>query len=785
MHTRLRPALAFAFSLLGFVPALAQPARDRSPAPPITVSVPAQSPLRSWSIEVGTAESVMSCGGKPVAVPAARNCEDAVKIAESLFGSIRDCAELCPNGRLEAGKPACTVTDDGKGGTTFAVTIPYSCDAPAPARDCDEAAVMNEGAVVFPPGATDIGQPVLVDEDRGLVSDLYPDRDTTTDAFYPLPCEASIGGTLPPDEPDPPGYTEAESYLQAVDHRSGRMVTGLKLAPLPAVSKLSAFVAGRCSIRADGRIQEIPCDSPRFLLSGQPFEGRDIIYVHGLALEHIKKKFTVPMHAANKRWPQDASEFLDSGKYFRTFAENYWRDHIRENLSDPAAVTATSHPIAGWQWTSGNASPVYVPKSNRYLLVAWSSNQTLEYAQHALLTQIHLAITTNKNVVTPPTYPAMYTRPFCSNGCVFVTHSTGGLIVSSGMGLAQANFFGPGGKQIAAMMRAHVAFESAISGSRLATIAVGVGSPVSANPLPALVCDAFQEIFTVPCSIPNSAFLLTSILRDLIPAVAQGVWGPWVSATPVPTVTVAGGHPLGNYYGATKIFLPGLDDGVVTMNSACGNPNPVLPAVLAPSGFTVASLVKAFDFSEDSGRLVRAAKNWLSHKNLKAPAPLPKYLAGGCTPYLSPTGMVMPVQNAGGGTPWDSRRRYPNHYSMLQGSIDHSHDGATDTANQWKSALQQAASVTRTYKPFLLATNNEESRAVTNSGIYQLIDGNGTHLVSPAFARMREVVRGRKVSFKLFGKKRTWWIWKRTYHLLDKWESKQSTHYVYEFVGRR
>ena len=784
MHTPFRIALAFLLSLPVFVPALAQPSRDRILGPPITASAHAQPRPRSWTITVGTTASVTSCAGKPVAVPAASNCEDAIKIANSLFGSLRDCAGLCPDGRLKSGKPECAVTEDRKTGGVFVVSIPHSCEAPVPARDCDEAAIMDGEQVIYPSGTTDIEQPVFVDEDRGLLSDLYPDRDTTTDAFYPLPCEASIGGTLPPDEPEVPGDTEAETYLQAVEQRSGKIVTGLKLKPLPAVSTISAFVPGRCIIRADGRVQEVPCDSPRFLLSGQPFEGRDIIYVHGLALEHIIKKFTVPMHDANKRWPQNSSEFLDSGKYFRTYAENYWRDHIRENLSDPAAVTATSHPVAGWQWTPADGSPVYVPKSNRYLLVAWSSNQTIEFAQHALLTQIRLAITTMKNVVTPPTYPAMYSRPFCSNGCILVSHSTGGLIVSSGMGLARANFFGPGGKQIAALMRAHVAFEPALSGSRLATIAYAVGSPVSANPLPALVCSAFQENFTVPCGAPNSAFLLTSILRDLIPAVAQGVWGPWVSATPVPTVTVAGGHPSGNYSGITKLFLPGLDDGVVTMNSACGNPNPVSPGALAPSGFTVTSMVKAFDFSQDPGRFARAAKNWLGHKNLKAPAPLAQYLAGGCTPYLSPTGMVMPVQNAGVGTPWDSRRRYPNHYSMLQGSIDHGHDAAGDAANRWKSALQQGASAPRVYKPFL-TTNSEESRVVTDSGIYQLIDGNGTHLVSPAFAPMHEIVRGRKVSFKLFGKRRTWWIWKRTYHLLDKSDSKQSTHYVYEFVGRR
>ena len=61
---------------------------------------------------------------------------------------------------------------------------------------------------------------------------------------------------------------------------------------------------------------------------------------------------------------------------------------------------------------------------------------------------------------------------------------------------------------------------------------------------------------------------------------------------------------------------------------------------------------------------------------------------------------------------------------------------------------------------------------------------------------MRVVERGKRISFHMpfnigncvrqgtfrFYCKR--WIWKRTYHLADKWESKQSSHYAYEYVAR-
>lgn len=751
----------------------------------------------SWAITIQTNPTIFSCNGKSVPVPAANSCDSAIKAAQLVFSSIIGCADLCPNGVIAPEPPTCTVNNftlpNGTPGQNFRVSIPYGCGPGRGATrpECDEAAVMQGSHPVFPAGATDLEAPVDVDEDRGLLSTLYPKLNTTTDEFYPLPCEPSIGGELPPDEPPSQDELDAEDYLNKFDTgKAGVIANDLKLSPMLPPSQLSTFKIGDCFI-VTGRPatrRQVPCDSPLLLQKGQPFEGRDIIYVHGLATKHLQDKLINPLpsaHPVHKLWPQDASEFLDTGKYYRTYAENYWRDHIRENLFDP---DNPSSGIAGWQWTAADEDPIYKPKSNRYMLVAWSSTQTIEFAQHALLKQIQLAITTNKNVVTPPTYPSTHVRPFCANGCIIISHSTGGLITSSAMGLAKTGFFGAGGKQISSNIRAHVAFEPALSGSRLASVGIAIGTGVTPAVSAAnILCLILDELYgtTNTCNADTS-FVTTSILRDLVPTVAQLVWGPIVNISPVPTVTVAGGHPIGNFYSTTKIFLPGLDDGVVSMNSACGNPNPVSPGVIAPSGSTVTSLVKAFDYSNNPGRLIRASKNWLSHKNfLKAPSPLPKYLAGACTPYRSPTGMVMPVENAYVGPPWDARNRYQNHFSFLQGVIDHSYDGGTDDKNKWPSELQLGPKVIRVYKPFLGATNSEETSAITNAAIYAPIDGNGTRLVHPSFAAMREVVRGKKVSFRLFGKRRTWWIWKRTYHLLDKWGAKQSSHYVYEFVGRR
>jgi hypothetical protein len=680
----------------------------------------------------------------------------------------------------------------------FNVSMSYSCEKEPSGEtrsDCDQAAeILENGQVVLPPDATDIEGPVDVDEDRGLLSSLYPESDTTTDGFYPLPCESSIGGTLPPEVNEPPTQeeTETEQFLENFETTEGPKVVedltikdGLKkFNPIAAPN----IIPGQCLIVATTpantvRIEPKPCDDRAFLRHDQPFEGRDIIYVHGLAMEHLKKWMSGD-EKAHKLWPDDKSEFLDKDGYFRKYAENYWRDHIRENLIDPDNFLDSR---AGWQWTAADPEPRYNPKSNRYLIIAWSSNQTLEYAQHALLEQIRLAIMDNVNVVTPWSYPVSQRMPFCANGCIIISHSTGGLVVSTALARAAEGDFGPDAVKIPRYIRTHVAFDGAMAGSRLATVAMAIGLVAAA---PQAVCTLFKEIFTNGGCGQDMSFVTRSILRDLMPFVAQGVWGRKVGASPVPTLTVAGGHPMGNSFGVTKILLPGLDDGVVSMNSSCGNPNPVYPHLLAPSGILVSSETQAFDFSEKPGLLLRAIKNFISHKHLMDGAVpgtfianSPTYLAGACTPYLSPTGMVMPVKYALKYTPWSTRSRYGNHFSFIQGSLDHYYDGGSDDRNTWPSARGEPASTIRHYLQ-ALGPNIEESSAITDKRIFRKFS-DGTYLVHPSFANMREVVRGRYIRFKLFKKKHTIWIWKRTYHLLDKWEQKQSSHYVYEFVGRR
>lgn len=640
--------------------------------------------------------------------------------------------------------------------------------------ECDEAAVLNpDGQVVLPADATEVEAEVDVDEDMGQLSDLYPNLDTTTDAFYAnLPCEPSIGGTLPADEPPTQAEIDAETQLTDFENAGDP-----RERDPPDLADIESFTMGGCfTLPAAGAAVPVDCNSPLFLNSNAPFEGRDIIYVHGLAFEHIKDRIenppgaSGPPHPSNALWPHDAAEFLNAGGYFNAFAANYWAEHIIEHLGQ------------GWQWISSPPGPVYQTKPNRYMMAAWSSSQSMEFGQHVLLTQIQRAIVSGAGVVTPGSYPKNWQRPFCSNGCIVISHSTGSPLFSSAMGRAGAGDFGTGGEQIVPYMAAHVSFAGAISGSRFATAGLAAANAAASTTGTAnALCTLFDNVFgTSNACNANMAFIPTTILYDLVPSVTQSKWGPAIDASRVPTVTFAGGHPIGEYFVSASL-LPGIDDGVVSMNSACGNPNPVSPNVLPASGVSVTSLVKAFDMSPSG--LARAAKIFIAQKNLKASPPTSNYLAATCTPYLSPTGMVMPVTSSFSGTQFDARKRYRNHYSFVQHLGEHSYDGGGSVNNRWPSVTGDPATATRRYIPYG-TFNVEESSAVTDASIYtRSIDNNGTRLAKPIGSR--EHVRGRKLSFKLFGKRRTWWIWKRTYHTLDKGEQKQSSHYAYEFVGRR
>lgn len=639
--------------------------------------------------------------------------------------------------------------------------------------DCDQSIQIDaKGRPIYPEGTSEIEPIETIDEDRGPISSLYPDLDTSTDEFYAkLPCEMSLGGELPTELEN---YSEPpfdESEITKFEQKLAQIEVAVKT-PLMPLAMPPMNVTGCMLVQSSGQGIKVSCDDPRLGDPSQPFNGRDVIFVHGLALDQLKLAARRDP-AATKQWPFDTQEFLSPNGYFRKYADDYWMDHIRENLSNQKPTAPQ-----GWQWPAGAATASYVAKTNRYLTISYSSNQRLVYSQHAILSQIALAISSMTNVVTPAGYPTNIVKPFCSMGCVIVSHSTGALLTSTALSRASSGYFGPEGRAIPNFIFAHVSFNGATSGSRLATAGLVIATRVALSAPVALgICDIVDKNLGLDCNV-DLGFLRNSVLVDLVPLVSQGIWGPIIERSPVPTITIVGGHPFYLNTGSTILgaLLPGVDDGVVTANSACGNPTAVQPLVLVPSGMIARSFIKAFDMGVNRGRAILA---YMAMKNLKAIPPGLMYFASMCTPYLSSHGMVMPVLGGMAGSIFDSRRRYRNYYSFIQGSIDHSQNGAGIDGNVWPSSVGQPATNPRLY-------NNgyrEESSAVTDGSIYA--KRMGSHLVHPSFASsIHEIVRGRRVTFKLFGVRRSFWLWKRTYHLPNHWETMSSAHYVYQFVGR-
>ncbi len=643
-------------------------------------------------------------------------------------------------------------------------------------RDCPEPAKLGTaGNVAIPPGATDVEGPSDVDEDLGQVATLYPDVDTSTDAMYPLPCDPSIGGELPPEAED----EETDEEL-AIDEQVDAFekdglpdlldaLEPIELPKLPHANKPVCYYKG----------EPKPCDSPLFLRDDQPFAGRDIILLHGFSLSHIEDNAAGNV-GAHQKWPDDPQAF-EPGGYFYQKAWNYWIPHAREHLWD---ISNPNNTTAGYQWLASQSSPSYVPKNNRILIVPWATTQRMEYAQHVFLTHAIRAMNTGQNVLTPPNYPTTIQMPFCANGCIVISHSTGGEIMTSAMGRLQAGDYGDDQIPLTKRFRGHIAYSSALRGSQLASAAILASTLTNiTDPLCGLVSDAFGGNGLCGWGVARA---LSSILVDLSPPYAHAHWMPVIEQSPVITLTVSGAHTVGNYHWSglgTKLLLPGVDDGVVTMNSSCGNPHLVLKHITPPSGFTVTSLIKAYDMGQP---LLRGIGLFRDQRRLKAPAPAFRYMSAMCVPWLSAAGMVMPISYDFAGTPLDAHRRLHNIYSFVQGAIDHSNTGGTDDNNPYPSSFGGAASEPRLYRNDLFGNRErEESSAVTSSDVY-IPGADGVYPVHPTFAlETHEHQRGRKIKFKFFGKTYTWWIWRRTYHLLNHWEHKAAPHFVYQYAFRR
>ena len=445
------------------------------------------------------------------------------------------------------------------------------------------------------------------------------------------------------------------------------------------------------------------------------FSGRDIIFVHGLMNEHITNRLTDTHPGAQADWP-DKAEFYGNGYYKRVAIEN-WKHHIQHFLQGKG-------------------------RKNRYLIVTYNCSQRAEFAIQSVMNQIRDAMENGTDVVTSDGDPRG--KSCFGKDYVMISHSTGGLI--GDLVLAKANKsktdpteqakYGNVGF-ISDRCKTHISMAGAMGGSNLATMAVAIaGGSVVTTPVRTLITEALG-LHTL------SPIILTSVLVDLCPAVTYYKWHWDLDDVPVPVLTIAGGHPA-SFTGALVNILPGIDDGVVSMESASGRNKPFISPI---SQFATTWPPRVYDM----GIAVDRAKGFFrdSRRGIDR-------FGIASSPYLSQTGMVEPKYSI-----YYINPQHKNHYNFIQSSKEH---------------LQPASNIyfgLNNYMRTLLLSANPEEELVTDMDSPVLY---GSGLINPAIQRrMGESIAGlpmlypnlryKKGRFYIFWKK--FWIWKRTYHKLD------------------
>lgn len=678
---------------------------------------------------------------------------------------------------------------DSAGNLYVADTVNHTIRVGENTADCPSVAPLDANGNLIVPAGLDTNLITYVEVNRrlGTLAELYPTWDTSVDLWYTnLNCRQSIGGIVPTNatSPDFTGALAAIGITNVLPEEISLAISNWNV-------QIAAQAVGETNhLSLAGPI------GPPYVPPAQPhcpdpnlkyaFGGRDIIFVHGLQVGHIIAKIALN-HPAMQTWvtptnfPGSAEnpEFYANG-YFKGVAEDTWAAHIQKFLQ-----------LNGYK--------------NRYLIVAYPCTERLEVGAQAILTQISDAMHFGTGVKDVDPNGVHDTANFGTPSFVIVSHSTGTLISDVAM-TAAALHPNLGAGYIPQLCKAHVAMDGVFSGSDLATAAIAISGYISnptldwACPLAQAALAEFDPNFPQGnCTIFDT--FISSILVDLVPLVAQLKWGSYLDQMPVRTLTLVGGHPT--FLRPLKyLFHPGFDDGVTTINSQVGNPNSWF---LWPSGFRPSwpgGTVEAFDMGvagtgngQQSGLMSphRAVGYYIDQ--VVEPVRLlhaPILIAGGATPYISPSGMRQNVADDFAGTPFSTLNRYYNHFSYLQSASDHlaGYTGTMGfyTPGYFPTYTGLDSEITLTFEP-----NLEESRVITDPAVYTpfamyypgdnapLLDRNCVPTVE-AWERGRYIP---PIQFTFFGHHYTWgpwWIWRRVYDLLENWQTKMGCDYMYESV---
>ncbi|MBL9002127.1 MAG: hypothetical protein JNK25_13425 [Phycisphaerae bacterium] len=649
------------------------------------------------------------------------------------------------------------------------------------------------GMIAYPPnlepGSLDEGLWII--DIQGRVSSLHPMLNTQLVTWLKdFPCDPAIGGDPPPPETDLPncdadlaalGITgvSCDEFAETIRKWDEQILEEVRNEVDPFTPDSDAIV----TYSYHNPPAYCPCPDQQYL-----FGGRDIVFVHGLRLDPLFERLvcsesTAP--GAYTKWPDDISEFYPGG-YWHEGAKRYWEDHIHEYMTS-----------RGFR--------------NRYIIVSYAATQRLDVAARAMMRQIADAM--QYGDAAHGVYDPMgrYENNFGTPSYVVVSHSTGAPVTDITMSAA-SRFSNLNVGHVPELCKAHVSIQGAFGGSRLATAAIVLGGYLQTNPptLPPWLCPAVNILLDLiditgvgnnACRIDcDNLFdflpLARSNLVDLVPVVMHYKWRSYQNTTPIKTLTLAGGHPT-SLAPIKYLLLQGFDDNTVSFDSALSSANhPLLrPAGYRPQLDLPVLFGKVFDrglFSPAGrGQPTKAIGLFIDQVRDKWFAPFPPIglvvhpllVGASATPYLSPSGMIQPVQReyklTGGYNP---RNRKPNHYSFLQSTADHFAGPNGD----------------RDYNSSFGAACDEESWVVDDPAVFAHVPNtrypfDNAPLIRPGFVgaggdvphsiqirRARPLPHTRRWLQRLlqFFK----YDWERHYILLEDWQSKNMYDIMYETV---
>ncbi|MGV8946331.1 MAG: LamG domain-containing protein [Lutibacter sp.] len=616
--------------------------------------------------------------------------------------------------------------------------------------DCDEVPLDSNNNPIIPAGYGDVPpgfpcQPEAEEEEyyNGSLQDLYPGYNGTTDLYSQTTNSCfSIGGTLPPEvdsydcdaELKAAGIEMTCEELQALLDQPFEP-TEIKKSILPPIP---AIVDKNCDRPGPKNIENMP------------FRGKDIIYIHGLQMDHIIDRaagYNGARGNATGNWPSNANEYYMGG-YYNIVAYNNMLPHIDHFLR-----------------SRGNL--------NRFLIVSYDCSQSAEVAVHAVLSQIREAMENGIGVQTDPS--DLRGKNCFAKDYIMISHSTGALVADVALSIANKTKtdinlktqYGDIGL-ISDRCKGRVSIQGAYSGSNLAKIAV-----LGAQAFPTLFSTVITALSFAPLSTQtitslnnSSQIIANSILVDLVPSITYARWGSYINQINVPVFTLSGGHPSAILGPLKYSILSGFDDGVLSMDGANANNNAPL---LGLSRFS-ADAIKVFDMGIPK---LRAIKYYLDQRVSQG------VFAAASTAYLSPTGMVQPVSSI----IVEPQNHFNNHYSFVQSSKEH-----------WFATTEPSSGNTPCdYKETSLgaATNNEEQLVVTKSSLFT------PGLIDPAIiSQMGETLKDRHISYPWIKivirhgipRPSVYWkqfyIWKRTYHkLID--NCMYDVDYAYKYLFKQ